>query len=162
MKSSSFSIASFFLLVFFFSTSLSTKATAQDGDKVMEHLGFVSLKATKLKNGLVSYAWSIRNNGPQTIQLTDPKGSSLVSYAVEGSSKREPFDNADFQLVQENVPLNCGKRELKPGETASGTFTLPSQKELVSYRVSVMNALLPYIEQDNLRTNSIIAILIGL
>ncbi len=137
-------------------------AFSQDGSELKDDLHFVSLKATKQRNGLVSYAWSIRNDGAKTIQLTDPKGSPLVSYAVEGSSKREPFDNADFQLVQENVPLNCGKRELKPGESVSGTFSLPAVKDLVSYRLSLVDPALGYVEQDNLKTSSIIAVLIGL
>lgn len=160
MKSQTISIAKL-LALFCFAMLFTQSAFSQEGSELQD-LRFISLKASKQRNGLVSYAWSIRNDGSKTVQLTDLKGNPLVSYAVEGSSKREPFDNADFQLVQENVPLNCGKRELKPGETATGTFTLPSQKELASYRVSVMNSLLPYIEQENLRTNSIIAILIGL
>ncbi|MCC6726305.1 MAG: hypothetical protein IT258_17490 [Saprospiraceae bacterium] len=161
MKSTIFSIAKLLALVCF-AMLFAQSAFSQEDGELQDNLRFVSLKATKQRNGLVSYAWSIRNDGSKSVPLTDLKGNSLVSYAVEGSSKREAETNADFQLVQENVPLNCGKRELKPGETASGSFTLPSQKELVSYRVSVMNALLPYIEQENLRTNSIIAILIGL
>ncbi len=161
MKSTTFSIAKLLALVCF-AMLFAQSAFSQEDGELQDNLRFVSLKATKQRNGLVSYAWSIRNDGSKTVPLTDLKGNPLVSYAVEGASKREAETNADFQLVQENVPLNCGKRELKPGESVSGTFTLPATKDLVSYRLSLVDPAVGYIEQDNLRTNSIIAILIGL
>jgi hypothetical protein len=160
MKSTSFSIAKLLALICFAMLFMQSAFSQEDGE-LQDNLRIVSLKATKQRNNLVSYAWSIRNDGQKTAALVDTKGNPLVSYAVEGSSKREPFDNADFELVQENVPLNCGKRELKPGETVSGSFTLPATKDLVSYRVSLVDPLLPYIEQDNLRTNSIMVIAVS-
>jgi hypothetical protein len=160
MKSTSFSIAKLLALICFAMLFMQSAFSQEDGE-LQDNLRFVSLKATKQRSGLVSYAWSIRNDGSKSVPLTDIKGNPLVSYAVEGASKREALDS-DFQLVQENVPLNCGKRELKPGESVSGTFTLPATKDLVSYRLSLVDPAVGYIEQDNLRTNSIIAILIGL
>ena len=159
MKSTSFSIAKV-LALFCFAILFSQTAFSQEDGELQDNLRIVSLKATKQRNNLVSYAWSIRNDGSKILPLVDPKGNPLVSYAVEGSSKREAETSVDFELVQDNVPLNCGKRELKPGESVSGSFTLPAKKELVSYRLSLVDPVRGYIEQDNLK--SITAILIGL
>ncbi len=102
-------------------------------------LALVSCKTWWTSDGQVQVEWTVRNDGKGACPLTD-QGNSLVTYTVDGTKDRNANANAgNWQQLQDSSPLICEKEQLKPGETATGTFTFESTKEsgLVSYRVSL-------------------------
>lgn len=120
-------------------------------------LSLISATVKREGTDQLNVIWSIKNTGDGTAADI----SDLVSLNVESSAKPNRAGEAHTWILRGNqLPLGNGKRELKPGETVSGSSLIAcSAQDLVSLRVSL------YIEQENYElkkeNNSLVTLLVG-
>lgn len=119
------------ILTFSCSSAFAQSSTGKKPDLVT-----TSLKLQRLSKTELNVIWTIRNAGDGDARLVDLNRQPLVSYLVEGTGKREITAGTQWALVSNNVPILSEKTVLKPGESVSGSFSLPyvEQDNLVSYR----------------------------
>lgn len=141
---------------------LTATLSAQSGSRTPD-LVITACKVQKTAKDELNVIWSITNRGTADAQLLGANNEQLVSYQVEGSSKKEAAGvRHTWQTLVNTGSISTDKKILKPGESLSIQSILPhvEQDNLVSYRVTLTTDRLQTDgKKDN---NSIIAILIGL
>lgn len=103
-------------------------------------LALVSCAASWGAPGQVTITWTAQNKGTANCRLVGARGESLVSYIVEGSPKdKATASGSDWVLLAESSPLIVQTKELRPGATATGSFTFTgsTRESLVCYRVTL-------------------------
>jgi hypothetical protein len=123
------------------STLFAQSSINNKNEKESYDLALVSCVAVWGDKGTVTVTWTVRNDGQATCPLIGKREESLVSYIVDGSSEKSTAANAnDWSRLADSSPLVCLKKELRPGDTATGSFTFnvsDQKKELVSYKVTL-------------------------
>lgn len=128
-------IVAAFLLCVFCSSSIFAQRylTERKPDLVLKS---VSVKRSPADAGQLLISYSIQNIGDETaLEFND-----VVGIRLESSNKlNQPGVLHNWVPQANRADLNTGKKELKPGETLTGSTLIPfiEQDNLISLRVSL-------------------------